>query len=122
MALNEIFKRADHLSLPVPTDVPAGSPVRVGSMNGFTETPEGAGVGNINGYASINFVGAFKVDVAGALTPGQVVYINPTTRALTAAAGTGNFTFGTSLVTKGTGTAPAVIAVAKFGVNIAATA
>lgn len=122
MAVNEIFKEANHLSLPVPADIPAGRAVRIGSLNGFTETPEGDGVGNVEGYASINMKGAFKVDVSGALTKGQVVYINPTTQALVAAAGVGNFTFGVSLSNKGAGVGPAVIAVAKFGVNLAATA
>lgn len=121
MALNEIFKKAEHLSLPVAADVPAGVPVRVGVLNGFTETPEGAGVGNIEGYASLNLIGAFKVEVAGALTKGQEVFITPA-GALTATAGTGNFSFGASLSDKGAGTGLAVIAVAKFGINSAATA
>lgn len=85
MALNEIFKEANHLSLPVPADVPAGSPVRIGVLNGFTETPEGAGVGNVDGYASINMKGAFKVEVEGALTKGQEVFITPTNTLTTTA-------------------------------------
>lgn len=121
MALNEIFKEANHLSLPVPADVPAGSPVRIGVLNGFTETPEGAGVGNVDGYASINMKGAFKVEVEGALTKGQEVFITPT-NTLTTTAGTGNFSFGASLTERTATSGLAVVAVARFGVNSAATA
>lgn len=121
MAMNEIFKEANHLSLPVPTDIPAGNPVRIGVLNGFTETPEGQGVGNVDGYASINMKGAFKVEVAGALEKGQEVFITPT-NTLTATAGTGNFSFGVSLTERTATSGLAVVAVAKFGVNSAATA
>ena len=121
MALNETFKKAEHLSLPVGADVPAGSPVRIGVLNGFTETPEGAGVGNVDGYASINLVGAFKVEVAGALEKGQEVFITPT-NTLTTTAGTGNFSFGASLTERTATSGLAVVAVAKFGINSAATA
>lgn len=107
MATNEIFKLGTHVSLPVPADTKAGAPVRVGVLNGFTETPEGEGVGNIENYASINFDGAFKVDVAGALTKGQAVYIT-SAGALTATAASNTF-FGASLSAKGTGTGPAVV-------------
>ena len=107
MATNEIFKFGTHVSLPVPADTKAGVPVRIGILNGFSETPEGAGVGNIEGYASINFDGAFQVDVTGALTPGQAVYIT-SANALTATA-TGNALFGASLSTKGTGVGKATV-------------
>lgn len=111
MAKNEVFKAANHLSLPVPADTPSGKAVRVGVLNGFTETPEGEGVGNIEGYASLNLEGAFKVDVTGTLTVGQVVYITPA-GVLTATAA-GNFVFGASLRAKGTGVGPSVVRVGQ---------
>lgn len=120
MADNEIYSTLHSVSVPVPADTPAGVPVRIGSLNGFTEGAEGGLVGTVEGYATVNFDGAFKVDVAGALTKGQAVYIT-SANALTATA-TGNFPFGVSLSDKGTGTGPAVIAVAKFGVVTAASA
>ena len=36
MALNEVFRDADHLSLPVPVGTLSGAPVRVGGLNGVT--------------------------------------------------------------------------------------
>lgn len=109
MAKNEVFSEANHLSLPVPADTAAGVAVRVGVLNAFTETPEGAGVGNVEGYASVTLEGAFKVDVTGALTKGQAVYIT-SAGALTATA-TDNALFGASLSEKGSGSGPAVVKV-----------
>lgn len=121
MATNEIFREANHLSLPVPADTPAGAPVRIGVLNGFTEVPEGEGVGNVDGYSSVNFEGAFKVDVAGAITnKGQAIYITGA-GALTVTA-SGNFPFGSALSVKGAGTGPAVVKVAPFGFIAAASA
>ena len=113
MATNEIFKEANHLSLPVPANTKAGVAVRIGVLNGFTEVAEGEGVGNIDGYASINLEGAFKVEVDGALTKGQAVYIT-SAGALTATAGT-NAVFGASLSAKGTGKGLAIVKVSPFG-------
>lgn len=114
MATNEIYREANHLSLPVPADTKAGAPVRIGILNGFTETPEGEGVGNIENHASINFEGAFKVDVVGALEKGQAVFIK-SDNTLTATVAGSAARFGASLTKKGAGTGPAVVAVDKFG-------
>lgn len=38
MATNEIFRDADHLSLPVPEGTTSGDPVRVGGLNGIAVT------------------------------------------------------------------------------------
>lgn len=38
MATNEVFRDADHLSLPVPAGTKAGEAVRVGGLNVVTET------------------------------------------------------------------------------------
>ena len=112
MSANEIFREANHLSLPVPADTPAGVAVRIGVLNGFTETPEGAGVGNIDGYASINLEGAFRVDVDGALTKGAPVYIVEADGSLTSTDNAGaNPLFGASLSEKAAGIAPAVVKV-----------
>lgn len=113
MSKNEVYKEANHLSLPVPADTKAGTPVRIGVLNGWAETPEGEGVGNIEGYASVNFTGAFKVEVAGALTKGQAVYIT-SANTLTATAAS-NALFGAALSAKGSGTGLAIIKVNPFG-------
>lgn len=113
MARNEVYRDADHLSLPVPADTPAGAPVIVGGLVGVTETAEGSG-GNPDGYASVWLKGAHHIDVAGAIAAvGTPVYINTTgTPSLTATA-TGNTLFGHALETKATGTAPITVRVSR---------
>ena len=76
-----------------------------------------AGVAQIDrqpdGKATVWLDGSHMIDVAGALTEGQVVYIK-TDRTLTATA-TGNYPFGVAVTAKGTGTGPAEVA--PFGHN-----
>lgn len=118
MALNEILKKAEHLSLPVADDVAAGEPVRVGVLNGWAETAVGEGVGNISDHASINLTGAFKVNITGALTVGQAVYITAD-RELTPDDTDAVALFGASLTAKSAAAGPAVVAVDKFGPAVA---
>lgn len=120
MAANEIHDTLHSISVPVPAETPAGVPVRLGALNGFTEGAEGSLIGTAAGHATVNFDGVFKVDVDGELAKGDVVYIT-SANALTTTA-TGNHSFGVSISDKGAGVGPAVIAVAKFGVNAAAAA
>lgn len=133
MALNEVFKEANHLSLPVPDGTLSGKPLRIGILNAVAETDEGGqtvvvngitqstgGVGNADNFASLSFVGGWNLPVTGAVaTVGQAIYIK-TDNTLTATA-TGNFLFGAALRTKGTGTADLLVKVLQPG-QIAASA
>lgn len=106
---NQNYAHADHIAITAPTGgTTSGAPVRIGSLAGVAVTtqPEGARV-------AIWLDGSYQLEVAGALTQGQIVYIK-TDRTLTAT-GTGNHPFGTALVAKGSGTGPAEVAL--FGNN-----
>lgn len=111
MARNEVYRDADKVSLPVPQDTPAGTPVIVGSLPGITQTAEGGG-GNVDGQATVWRQGAWRVPVTGAVTVGQPVYIPTTGGALTATVGT-NVVWGYALAAKGAGTGDVVVAIAK---------
>lgn len=112
MARNEVFRDTDHLSLPVPADTPSGTPVIVGSLVGITQTAEGEG-GNADGFATVWRKGGHRVNVTGAIAAvGTPVYIPPAGGALTATT-TGNTVWGYALETKGSGTGPLTVAVAR---------
>lgn len=124
MATNEVFRDASFVSLPVPTTIKSGDPVRVGVLNAVAQTDAGVaaagnvpaipgGVGNGTGFASVALTGAFRVTVVGALTPGQFVYIK-TDNTLTATA-TGNKVFGAAIFPKAAGTGPAVVKILQPG-------
>ena len=49
MALNEVFKEANHLSLPVPDGTQSGTPLRIGILNAVAETDEGGRTQVVNG-------------------------------------------------------------------------
>lgn len=133
MALNEVFKEGNHLSLPVPDGTVSGKPLRIGILNAVAETDEGGatvvvngitqisgGIGNADNFASLSLVGAWELDVVGAVASvGKEIYIT-SANVLTATA-TGNFLFGASLRTKGTGTGPLLVKVLQPG-QIAASA
>lgn len=75
MATNEIFRHADHLSVPVKAGVKAGDPVRVGALNGVAVTGRGEG-GNAADSATVWFSGAFALEVKGAVkNVGDPIYI-----------------------------------------------
>ncbi len=74
MALNEVFKLGQYISLPVPTGTRSGDPVRVGVINAVAITNEGGGVGNKAGYASVDLSGGHKFILEGAAV-GNAVYI-----------------------------------------------
>lgn len=112
MSRNEVYRDADHLSLPVPADTPSGTPVIVGSLVGITQTAEGEG-GNADGYATVWRKGGHTVPVTGAITAvGQPVYIPTAGGALTATVST-NVIWGYALATKGSGTGPLTVAIAR---------
>lgn len=126
MALNEVFKEADNLSLPVPDGTTSGTPLRIGILNAVAQTDEGGrtvvvngitqetgGVGNKDNFASLKFSGGWRLTVTGALTVGQAVYITGA-GALTATA-TGNFLFGAALRAKGTGSGETIVKILQPG-------
>jgi predicted RecA/RadA family phage recombinase len=89
MALNEVFRDADHLSLPVPEGTKSGDPVRVGGLNGVAltdaadtgATPDpvyGPAVNlNADGNASVALKGAFSFTVSFAVSNvGDPIYMD----------------------------------------------
>ena len=74
MALNEVFKLGQYISLPVPAGTESGDPVRVGVLNAVATTAEGGGVGNAEGFASVDLSGGHKHIIPGAAV-GDAVYI-----------------------------------------------
>lgn len=89
--LNEVFKDADSLSLPVPPDTQARTPIRYGALNAVAITDEGSmelpantvtgiaqrtgGIGNKAGHTSVKTSGAYHLEVTGEVEGGQVVFI-----------------------------------------------
>lgn len=73
MALNEIFKVGQSISLPVPVGTSSGDPVRVGVLNGVAIVDEGTG-GNAAGYTSVDLFGGHLFAIADAEV-GDAVYI-----------------------------------------------
>src|SRR5690606_28534931 len=105
MAKNQVFKYVDTLSVPVPEGTKSGDPVVLDAATGWVgvaETDRGEdgdltgpdtvssisvyNGGNLNGYASVTFKGAYRLDVTGAVDPLDPVYIT-SAGALTATAG-----------------------------------
>lgn len=133
MAKNVVWKDADYLSLPVPTGTLSGSPVRIGSLNGLTQTDEGSveiaranaiapnystsngASGNKAGWASVALKGAARVEVTGAIaTVGLPVYIVTATNKLVVTDNTGaNPLFGHALGTKAAGAGDIIVRIAN---------
>ena len=119
MATNEIFRDADHLSLPVPAGTLSGAPVRVGGLNGVTQTARNEGAApdpvrgpavNLNpvGYATVWLKGAHEFQVAFAVTNiGDPIYITPA-NALSATAA-GNSLYGHALTVKAAPAGPLTV-------------
>lgn len=103
MATTEHLRDARFVSLPVPADTVSGGPVVVGSLIGVALTDRSAD-GNPDGYATVDTgtrTGSHRLEVTGARTEGQPVYIT-SAGALTATA-TDNTLFGYALEAKGSG-------------------
>jgi predicted RecA/RadA family phage recombinase len=103
MAVNERFRDADKLSLPVPAGTVSGSPVKIGSLMGVTQTNRATatefGGGNTVGSATVWLRGIFDLTVTGAVTNiGDPVYIDASNALSVTSAG--NTLFGYALVTK----------------------
>lgn len=70
MATNEVFRDADHITLPVASGVVSSEPVVVGSLVGVAQTDRDA-----DGTATVWRKGAFKLQAAAATyTAGQPIY------------------------------------------------
>lgn len=127
MASNEIFRDADHLSLPVPSGKKSGDPVRVGGLNGVCQTDRAntsvsptnsdgtrntsynAGGGNPDGHATVWLKGAHEVVVAFAVSNiGDPVYMLADGSGLTGTA-SGNNLFGHALTTKSATEGPLIV-------------
>lgn len=128
MARNEVYKNADYLSLPVPTGLVSGSPVRVGGLNGVLSTSEGsldkpagayneAPSSNKPGFASVALTGAFRIPVATTTTlaVGAPVYIITASNTLTTTDNSAaNPLFGHALSAKGaTANQPVIVRIAN---------
>lgn len=136
MALNEVFKDADAISLPVPEGTASGTPLRIGILNAVAITDEGGmedsrnrvngfnqptgGIGNKPGFTSLKLSGAWRVPVTGALTIGGPVYITSAGE-LTATAGS-NAVWGAALRAKGTGKGDAIVKILQSAPAAAASA
>lgn len=108
MATNEVFREADHLTLPVPAGVKSGDPVQVGSLMGVAQTDRAA-----DSTATVWLEGAFRLTVDGAVANvGDPIYIVSADRSLTTTA-TGNTIFGYALETKTATAAPIVVKIAE---------
>lgn len=89
MAKNEQLSQSDDLALEVGTAVPSGAPVRVGTINGVTQTESGdlvntAGHSSIatsypSGFAAVKTNGVHKLEVVltGNRAAGFPVYATP---------------------------------------------
>lgn len=114
MAKNEHLRHANHLSLPVPAGTAPGAPVRVGILNGVTQTSRATasewGGGNVEGEASVWLDGSHHLAVTGAVENiGDPVYIL-TDGSLAAAQTASEPVFGAALATQaGDGTIPVKI-------------
>lgn len=123
MATNEIFRDADHLSLPVPAGTKAGDPVRVGGLNGVAETDrnEGAAADPVRGPAvNTNPVGCASVWLKGAhvfqsdfavANVGDPVYVTPGGKL--AGTASGNSLYGHALTTKAAAAGPLTVRIAN---------
>ena len=113
MATNEVFRYADHLTLPVVTGTKSSDPVLVGSLPGVAITDR-----ETDGTATVWRKGAYDFTVTGVITAvGQPVYIAAAATGtrqtgLTATAGS-DVLFGYALATKAAGASTITVALAQ---------
>ncbi|ACZ29575.1 conserved hypothetical protein [Xylanimonas cellulosilytica DSM 15894] len=108
MATNEVFRDADHLTLPVAEGVKSGAPVTVGSLVGVAITDRAD-----DGTATVRLKGASLLPVTGGgiTQVGTPVYIT-SAGALNITA-TDNTLFGYALATKSSGSAEIPVRIAQ---------
>lgn len=102
MALNQRYSRFEHISLTADRDINSGDPVRIGQVAGVAQTSAKEGE-----RVTVWLNGSYDIEVSGALTEGQAVYLN-TSNKLTATEGD-NF-FGVAVLPKSSGTGIAEVA------------
>ena len=107
MATNEVFRDADHLTLPVASGTKSGDPVMVGSLPGVAQTDRDA-----DGNATVWLKGAYKLNVDGAIAAVATPVYHDGSTTLTATA-TDNDLFGYALETKGTGEGVITVRIAQ---------
>ena len=112
MAKNQLYPENKHIAVVADKDYTSGQPVAIGAYRGvvLVDAKEGDKV-------TVWLNGSYKIDVAGELTVGQVVYLN-SSGALTATAG--DTVWGVANVAKASGTGPAEVA--PFGMLAPAAA
>lgn len=114
MALNQRYPRFEHIALEAPRDIESGDPVRIGQVAGVAQTSAAEGE-----RVTVWLNGSYLLEVTGAVTEGQAVYLN-TNNTLTATAG--DTFFGVAVRAKGTGTAEVEVAPAGIITPTAAPA
>lgn len=105
MAKNQLYPENKHIAVVADKDYTSGQPVAIGAYRGVVLVDAKAG-----DKVTVWLNGSYKIDVAGALTVGQVVYLNAS-GGLTATAGA--TAWGVANVDKASGTEP--VEVAPFG-------
>lgn len=96
MATNQKYTQGKHIALTADKEYASGAPVIIGEISGVAQTAAKTGE-----KVTIWRDGSYDLEVDGALTVGQAVYIT-TAGALTATVGS-NKVFGYALATKTTG-------------------
>lgn len=105
MAKNQLYPENKHIAIVADQDYVSGQPVAIGAYRGVVLVDAVAG-----DKVTVWLNGSYKIDVAGVLTVGQVVYL---TAGGTLSATVGANAWGVANVAKATGTAP--VEVAPFG-------
>lgn len=101
MALNQRYPKFEHITLTVESNTKSGAPVRKGQIAGVAQT-----TANTGDRVTVWLNGSYDLEVDGALTEGQAVYIDEN-GALSA---TGTDFFGVAVTEKGGGTGTAEVA------------
>ena len=102
MALNQRYPRFEHIAFTAPRDIASGEPVRIGQIAGVAQTSATEGE-----QVTVWLNGSYTLEVTGALTEGQAVYLTGS-NTLTATANE-NF-FGVAVRAKGSGAGDAEVA------------
>lgn len=103
MAKNQLYTHNDHIAITADKDYKSGDPVVIGQYAGVAQIDAKKGA-----KVTIWLDGSWNLDVAGAVTVGQPVYLK-SDGTLTATA-SGSKLFGIANADKPTGTGPAEIA------------
>lgn len=97
MATNQRYTHGHHIALPAPKEINSGDPVLIGDISGVAQTSAKTGE-----KVTLWRDGSYDLEVDGALTVGQAVYIKAADSTLTATA-SGNKLFGYALTPNASG-------------------